>query len=246
MVANDTVATASAAATTDTAANLAVTFTSQNTDVAANVSIKGGAGNDVLTGSVSIDTITGGAGNDTLAGAGGADIINVGEGRDIVVIGATDSTTAAFDSINGFTLATKTTAGFTDQATFLAAGTTGGSNVSILDITAGAAAVSIKGNATAAAGQHAGVTFTIKDGILTLGGTGASTVDTLGEWLTEANSALGGTAGASIAFEFGSDTYVYTENSLTDILVKLVGVTGADALVNGYTTAAVDNTILIG
>lgn len=250
VVANNT------ATTTDTAANLKVTFTSANTDAAANVSIKGGAGNDVLTGNASIDTITGGAGNDILAGAAGADIINVGEGRDAILINSfntvgTDSGTASFDTINGFKLASAftTSTDISDVANFQAA-TVGGANASVLGIDMdanganGAQAIGVKGNtATAQAGQAIGVNYVIKDGILTLTGTGASSVDTLGEWLTEANAAAA-LNGDILAFQFGSDTYVFGQNGDADVFVKLAGVTGVAALAEGgAASTGVDNTL---
>lgn len=250
VVANNT------ATTTDTAANLAVTFTSGNATAAANVSIKGGAGNDVLTGNGAIDTITGGAGNDTLAGAAGADIINVGEGRDAILINSfntvgTDSGTASFDTINGFKLASAftTSTDISDVAKFQAA-TVGGANASVLGIDMDAdganttQAIGVKGNtATAQAGQAIGVNYVIKDGILTLGGTGASSVDTLGEWLTEANAAANAD-GDILAFQFGSDTYVFGQNGNADVFVKLAGVTGVAALAEGgAASTGVDNTL---
>jgi len=66
VVANSTAATKTAAATSDTAANLAVTFASANTTSTANVTIKGGAGDDVLSGTVAKDTISGNAGADRI------------------------------------------------------------------------------------------------------------------------------------------------------------------------------------
>ncbi len=64
IVANNTVASAGYAATTDAAASLAVTFASANTTATDTVTIKGGVGNDTLTGTVAKDVISGGAGID--------------------------------------------------------------------------------------------------------------------------------------------------------------------------------------
>ena len=47
--------------------------------------------------------------------------------------------------------------------------------------------IAVEANGTGA-GSAAGVTYTVTSGILTLSGAGASGVDTLGEWLTEANA----------------------------------------------------------
>ena len=95
----------------------------------------------------------------------------------------------------------------------------------------------------AGAGQMAGVTYKVASGILTLSGAGASSVDTIGEWLTEA-AAVAATNGDILAFEFGGDTYVYGQNGSADVLVQLVGVTGAAALAEGgAATTGVANTI---
>jgi hypothetical protein len=104
-------------------------------------------------------------------------------------------------------------------------------------------AISVEADVAGAAGQAAGVTVTVKDGILTVGGAGASSVDTLGEWLTEA-AGVAATKGEVLAFEFGGDTYVYGENGANDMLINLDGVTGASSLVEisgGGTTASVNS-----
>ena len=230
--------------TADTAALLAVTYTSLNATGTANVSIIGGAGNDTLTGAAAIDTITGGAGADILKGAGGADTIVVGNGRDAVLVDSfktvsIDSGTGTTDSVTGFVLgaAFGVATDISTVANFQAA-TVGGANATVLGIdmdTDGAntnQAITVEANATAQNGQAAGVTYTVTNGILTLGGTGASAVDTLGEWLTEA-AAVAATDGEILAFQFGSDTYVYGQNGAQDVFIKLTGVTGAAALAEG-------------
>lgn len=250
---------------TDTAANLAVTFTSVNDTTSANVTITGGEGNDVLTGGAAKDTITGGKGGDIMTGGLGADIINSGIGHDVVVINSstdatvgvfTDSGTAAFDVINGFkTVGTAITTGvdFSSNGNFIT-NTAGNANLTLLKIaavtddggagagTALPAAIHADGTGT---GQAVGVTFDVTSGILTLGGTGASAVDTLAEWLTEA-AAVAATAGSTVAFQFGSDTYVFMQNGNADVLVELVGVSGATGLVSasGSTTAAAGSILL--
>lgn len=255
VVANDTAAGAGVAATTDTAANLAVTYTSLNSTTTANVSIIGGDGNDVLTGNAAIDTITGGKGSDTLAGKAGADIINVGTGNDVIQFasvdaGANDSSTAAADTINGFVMSgaiTSATALATEANWIANAKASAGANASALSIdmtTSGAAnqAITVEADSTGA-GQMAGVTYKVTSGILTLSGAGASSVDTLGEWLTEA-AAVAATNGDILAFAFGSDTYVFGQNGSADVLVKLAGISGAAALAEGgAATTGVANTI---
>jgi len=248
------------ASTIDTAANLGVTFASVNATATAAVSIIGGEGNDTLTGNAAIDTITGGAGNDIVSGGLGADIINVGVGRDVISIASTagassDSSTAASDTVKGFNLSSAITTATNfigtganagsaaDVAAAFQSSTAGGANFSLLSLDIDAAAadlpLNVEANVTAQAGQAAGVTYTVKDGILTLGGAGAATVDTLGEWLAEAQ-AVASTAGDILAFQFGNNTYVFAENGAQDVLVNLEGVTGATSLIEitGTTTAA--------
>jgi S-layer protein len=251
---------------TDTAANLAVTFVSANTTAAATVTITGGAGNDALTGNAAIDSISGadgddvidgaagndilngGAGNDSLTGGAGADVMTGGLGSDAfvyaVVGGASSSTTANPDQITDFGLTTTAMAaantGVT-AATYQAALVNGGLNSDILSINA-AAALAVEANTAAGgvAGQAAGVVVTVLNGIMSLSGAGATAVDTLGEWLAEA-AAIAATDGDILAFQFGTNTFVFAQDAANDVLVQLVGMTGATGLVetSGATTAAV-------
>jgi S-layer protein len=212
------------------------------------VSMTGGAGNDVLTGAAGVDTINGGAGNDTLTGAGGADVLTGGLGSDAfvyaVVGGASSSTTANPDQIIDFGLTTTAMAAAntgTTAATYQAALVNGGLNSDILSINA-AAALAVEANTAAGgvAGQAAGVVVTVLNGIMSLSGAGATAVDTLGEWFTEA-AAIAATDGDILAFQFGTNTFVFAQDAANDVLVQLVGVTGATGLVetSGATTAAV-------
>ena len=244
--------------TDDTAANLAVTFASANTTATADVSITGGAGNDVLTGNAAKDTIIGGAGNDAISGGTGQDMLTGGEGRDAFAFNSdtngagadvTDSSTATADVVKDFSVTTEalTAANIANVAAFQG-GAFGGAAADILsldmdDTTGGAdVAINVEGDVTNAAGQAAGVTVTVKDGILTVGGAGASNVDTIGEWLVEAR-AVAATAGDVLAFEFGGDTYIYGENGDADLFIELDGVTGATSLVeiSGATTASTNS-----
>lgn len=241
----------------DTAANLGVTFASANTTTTATVTIKGGAGNDTLTGNAAKDTIDGGAGGDIITGGAGVDAITTGLGRDIIKFvsdkdaaggaPATDSGTAAFDTITGFNVAASAIAG-ADLSTDakIIASSAGGANMSTLsfDLEADASvptdqAITVEANSTGA-GVVAGVTYTVKNGILTLSGAAASSIDTLGEWQTEA-AAVAATAGDILAFEFSGNTYIFAENGAADVFVSLVGVTGATSLVetSNATTAAI-------
>lgn len=249
--------------TADTAANLAVTFASANTTTTANVTIVGGAGADTLTGNAAKDNISGGAGADIVAGGAGQDTINVGNGRDVIRVGAnsdaqvaaSESTTAAADVVNGFVLSSAiTTATNLSSASNFQGSTAGGANLAMLsiDLTADDAvgtngtnlAVAIEANGTGA-GQAAGVTYTVTSGILTLTGSGAASVDTLAEWLTEA-AAVSATAGETIAFVFGSDTYVFAQNGAQDALVQLVGVSAGSLVLAGAATTASAGAVIIG
>jgi len=250
--------------TADTAANLAVTFASANTTTTANVTIVGGAGADTLTGNAAKDNITGGAGADIVAGGAGQDTINVGNGRDVVrvaansdaQVAASESTTAAADVVNGFALSSAiATATNLSSASNFQGSTAGGANLAMLsiDLTADDAnagtnganlAVAIEANGTGA-GQAAGVTYTATSGILTLTGSGAASVDTLAEWLTEA-AAVSATAGETIAFVFGSDTYVFAQNGAQDALVQLVGVSAGSLVLAGAATTASAGAVIIG
>lgn len=127
------------------------------------------------------------------------------------------------------------------------ASTAGGANLSTLSIDADAAggdqALAVEANGTGA-GVVTGVTYTVKNGILTLSGSGVGTIDTLGEWQTEA-AAVAATLGDILAFEFSGNTYVFAENGAADVFVSLVGVTGATSLVEtSATTTAAIGTIL--
>ena len=229
--------TTAAGAANDTAANLAVTFLGANTTATAAVSIKGGDGNDVLTGSASIDTVVGNAGDDTLAGAAGADDIFVYNTTDG---GAVDSTTAAHSKVSDFnTMGAQATAVDLSTAAKVAASTVlGDTDVLQLNFTntgSSDQAIAIEGNATATAAQAANATYTVTAGILALAGNGASAVDTLAEWLTEA-AAVAATDGEVLAFEFGGDTYLFGQNDTEDLLIELDGVTGVDGLLELTTT----------
>ena len=207
--------------------------------------ISGGAGNDALTGGSGDDTIDGGAGNDTITGGLGADSVTLGTGRDTAVFADGDSTAAAPDTVNGFGLTSaaidSTLVAVDLTGTNFGTSKAGGTEVDRLDL----AGVVIEANVTTAAGQAAGVTYSIADGILTLGGAGASAIDTLGEWLTEA-SAIASASTETLAFQFGGDTYVF-QNGTADTLVKLAGITGVAGLaVADASTDAGANYILIG
>jgi S-layer protein len=203
--------------TSDSAALLAVTYASANVTATASVSITGGAGNDVLTGAAAKDTIVGGAGNDQITGGTGIDTLTGGAGADTFVFAGGDSAASGHDVITDYTAAA-----------------TGGDTLNM------SGAVDIAEDETASAGVAVGVTITVDDGILTLGGTGASAIDTLAEWVAEANACVD-VDNESVAFEFSGDTYVYQQTAAGDLLVELDGVTG----ITDMAGTAAANTILI-
>ncbi|MBL4783403.1 MAG: hypothetical protein JKX92_14280 [Porticoccaceae bacterium] len=246
----------------DDVALLGVNFTSANATTTANVSITGGAGHDVLRGNAAQDVINGGAGADWVAGGGGADVITVGNGHDTIAIGVSaqagsESATAGWDVIRGFTLATAITVAVDLQGDFHqavaalhAASSVGGSNMSLLSLAASNdnlshQALSVAANALAETAQTAGVSYTLVSGILTLGGENAGGVDTLEEWLAEAEAAAT-TGGETLAFEFEHSTYVFAENGSADIFVQLSGLTGVAALaLTSDATTGIANTLYL-
>jgi len=217
-----------------------------------------------IGGGAAKDNITGGKGADVMAGGLGQDTINAGQGRDVIKVASNsdanatsnDSFTGAADVVNGFTLlsAISTGADFSSVTNFQGA-SAGGANASMLSIdltkddsnpstTGTGLAVAIK-NDGSGTGQAAGVTYTVTNGILTLSGAGASTVDTLGEWLTEA-AAVAATNGETLAFVFGGDTYVFAQNANQDVLVQLVGVQASSLVLASNSTTASAGALLIG
>jgi len=79
---------------------------------AGNDTLAGGGGADIINGGDGVDTVLGEAGNDTIDAGKGNDIVNGGGGADALTGGddsdlfvfsaASDSTSGAFDTINGF------------------------------------------------------------------------------------------------------------------------------------------------
>jgi hypothetical protein len=174
----------------------------------------------VATGGAGADTIITGAGgsNNTtgITGGGGADTINLTASAaktDILTIGATDSTTAVYDSVIGFKNLV-----------------TGGDKIDF------AGAAGVLGNV--AAGTATGVTNltgAVTNGIMTFGGSAASTA-TLNDLIKAATntSFANSAANTVVAFVYNGDTYVIDSGATTaptdDMMVKLVGVTDATAL----------------
>ena len=188
------------------------------------VSVNGLAGADTIFGTEFADTITGGTGADNLSG---------GNGRDAFVIVGGDSATGTgnFDRITDFTVvsASWTGSAANDTVAEFQALTIGGSGADILDLSAASLTIEADGTGT---GVAALTNYTVVNGILTLSGAGAIDVDTLDEWIIEAR-AIAATQGETIGFQFGGNTYVFTENGVgatDDILVELTAVTGVAGL----------------
>jgi hypothetical protein len=187
------------------------------TGIGRGVLVNADAGSDTVFGTDYADTISGGTGADLLTG---------GNGRDAFAIAGGDSSTAAYDRITDFALASSSWAGGDANNTVaeFQALSIGGVGADVLDLTATGLSV--------AAGTGTGVaaaTYTVTNGILTLSGAGSADVDTLTEWVAEA-AAVASTQGETIGFQFNGNTYVFTQNGANDVLVELTAVTGVNGL----------------
>jgi len=233
LVDNDTVAAvttfdasgvvANGTATADPAASLAVTFAHQNTSSTATVTMTGGAGNDVLTGNAGKDTIIGGAGNDNLTGGAGVDTLTGGTGADWFKFGtAGDSGITGTESITDFTITSDNST--TDKLVLL-------TTVPLANQTS-TAITTVPGLSN--------LTATVSDGVITLGGTDAGSVDTVGELILVFQEIDNATQQIGAAV-MGGNTYVLTDNN-TDVkdVIKLTGVTG----VTDIARTAAANTIV--
>jgi hypothetical protein len=191
-----------------------------------NTTIVTGAGADNIATGTGIDTINTGAGDDVIDGQTGADMITTGTGNDIITLADQDSTEASMKKVYDFeTMANVYVASSaTDTPAEVASTNVAGANADILDVTA----TTVVANKTATdTGVDIGAATDIKDvitnGILTLTGANASSVDTLGEWIDQAEAAIGNSE--SVAFVFSGDTYVVLEDGAgnTDVVIQLVG-----------------------
>jgi len=185
-----------------------------------------------VTGKATAETIKGTNGNDVIITSGGADKIDLSKGgTDTITIASGESAKAAMVEITGFDISS-------DIAL---------SDTLDLDLTAlaSATAVDVKGAITDGTGSEV-VTVSIANGIATLDGADKAAIDTLDEWIavlsTDSVMVNDNTTAetlVSAAFEFGGDTYVVSQADAAAVwsttapvmdVVKLVGVTGADAL----------------
>ena len=194
--------------------------------VAGNSTIVTGAGADSIAAGTGIDTIDTGAGDDVIDGQTGADMITTGTGNDIITLADADSTEASMKKVYDFTTMANgyVSSAATDTPAEVASTNVAGANADILDVTA----TTVVADKTATdTGVNVGAATDIKDvisnGIMTLTGAGASAVDTLGEWIDQAEAAIGNSE--SVAFVFGGDTYVILEDGAgnTDVVIQLVG-----------------------
>lgn len=194
--------------------------------VAGNSTIVTGAGADSIAAGTGIDTINTGAGDDVIDGQTGADMITTGTGNDIITLADADSTESAMKKVYDFTTMANgyVSSSATDTPAEVAATNVAGANADILDISN----IAVVADKTASdTGVNIGAATDIKDvisnGILTLTGANASAVDTLGEWIDQAEAAIGNSE--SVAFVFGGDTYVIANDGSgnTDVVIQLVG-----------------------
>jgi len=190
---------------------------------AGDMAVYGGAGNDTIT----VNTIATGDSNDgviVITGGTGADNIVVTTGAQAkanlitFVVGAGDSTTTAWDTIQGFHLARAT----------------GDLQSDFLDF-AGTATVAANTASAQAASGYTNVTFTITSGLLAFQGTGASSL-ALADKVAIANQAAAVNL-SSVVFVDGANSYVFNQNSTADSLVQLSLVSAT-----GLTTTNSDDT----
>lgn len=215
------------------------------------VTIGGVAGNVV-------DTIKGTTISDVITANGAGDLLTGGGGRDVFVLATGDSAATAasqagMDKISDFGKVTAAGAVDANQAAFLA-DTTASEGVNADVLTFGAGATILTGVAsTALTGAQAAavitggignevVTYSINNGVVTLGGTDAAKIDTMAEWIRLVDTVAATTAADVVAFQFGGNTYVFQQGA-TDDLVELTGITTTGLVTYGG-TAAVGNIIV--
>jgi len=217
--------------------------------VAGNSTINTGAGADVITAGSGIDTIDTGAGNDIVNAQAGADVVTLGAGINTVTVDEIESTEAATDTYAGFNLATASWTGSsaTDAVTEYVSTGVGGATGDIIDVDVTATIHADVAAGTASANSTANVTYAVVDGILTLAGTGAAAIDTLAEWIDEAEDVLA-TEDEFLAFVFDGNTYVSGEmGSAADTVIQLTGVSATGfSVLAGSGTIGGDGFIIIG
>jgi Ca2+-binding RTX toxin-like protein len=194
--------------------------------------LDGGGGNDTLTGTTSADWILGGIGNDTLAGGNGNDSIEGGDGDDRLTGGVGQDTMDGDAGADTFAFLAGDSGTISGSVFDTITGFTVGAGGDRLDL-AGTAAAQTNASginvATASGNPGLAINAAIADGIISLTGSDSALVDTLGEWIGVARAVVTTNARAG-AFAFGSDTYMYQENTGGDLLIKLTGLSGITSL----------------
>lgn len=182
------------------------------------ITVSTGSGDDTI--SVSPKTTTLGInGAVTITGGAGADTITVGThtngaasagGNVQIVVGATDSTTSAFDTVQGLNLGT------------------GSLQADNIDFT-GTATVAANATSQAVSGYTAAqLTYSISSGVLTFAGTSAASLSASAAISAVESLSLANTA--TVVFVNNGNSYVFNNNTSGDALVQLVGVTTVASL----------------
>ena len=217
---------------------------------ASGVTITGTSGNDTITGSNADDVITGGDAADTISGGTGDDTINGGNGADTLTGGAGDD---EFDFTSGSSIEAEM-----DKITDYQAAAEDAHNDKIDNITGAVGAntsnVDVK-SAISGGGGGETVTAAVANGIVTLSGGDASSINTLAEWI-DAVSVDGviaaGTDDAdstgTVAFQFNGNTYVVESNDTFNnntpnvsivSVIELTGLTGVSAVADAAAAATI-------
>lgn len=235
---NATISLTTAAATTKTVAVATGSGADTVTIAAADfvgataklVTVSTGSGADTITVNPAAATALAIANAVTITAGGGADTIIVGThvngssagtaGFMQFVNSATSSPITGYDNITGFNLGG--TATQSDNLEFTGTAT----------VAANAAAQSVVGYTAVE------LNYTIATGILTFSGTKAATLSVDAAIAAVASSIVTDTA--TVLFKVNSDSYVFNNNTNGDALVKLVGITTADALVTTNSNGAND------
>lgn len=158
--------------------------------------------------------------------------IKLGAGADMVTVVGSSNAQATLESIVGFGKSTSAT-----DATAIKA-----ADHIAFDYNSGSAGIDgVAVIGAAATGTTGSVTWAVSDkGLVTFSGAGPTTLDAA---IAAANAAAGGTAGNAVMFQYINDSYIFVEgtsasaSTLTnDSVIKLVGVTGATALIEDGTS----------
>ena len=198
-----------------------------------------------IIGSSSSDTITGGASaGDMMTGGRGADTFAFAESDSFRAPVSVTKTTLGYDTIMDFMKGVNDKLDLSSLTSVTPASDTADE--------AKANGESFGTDANAVFAGSTGVTYVIKDGVLSLKGTSAAKgkANTLDEWLLLALDANDDNVdGSVLAFQFNGDTYVHQESGDATInLIKLQGVTGVGSLVDVNNNIDVDltNDVMVG